>query len=182
MGAAPEGQRLETATEGYDPAYIQHVVIPFQHASYYEAETPSLPMIGEALSKQYALPHELWGLLYDDWEPSYEKDGDSIFVLGLDKGGPDNRRKRIYMSALTGDLYGLAYQGKVKAFFDKLFDPQYAGKPLMRRYLDSYFELFWELHVGVQSEAVHPAARQIGESFNTVIAFREPKLPIVYEN
>jgi hypothetical protein len=172
----------QAALAGLDPAYVKHVVIPFQHASYYLAETPSLPVIGEALSKQYALPYELWGLLYDDWEPSYEKDGDSIFVLGLDNRGPDNRRKRIYMSALTGDLYQPIYQGKVRTFFDKLFDPQNAGKPLMKRYLDSYFELFWDLHAGVQSDAVPPAARQIGESFNTVIAFREPTLPIVYEN
>ena len=169
------------APAGFDPAYIEHVVIPFQHASYYLAETPSLPMIGEALSKQYALPYELWGLLYDDWEPSYEKDGLSVFILGLDKRGPDNRRKRFYMSALTADLYPM-YADKIRAFFGRLFSKENAGKPLMRRYLDSYFDLFWDLHLGVKPDEIPAGVRQIGHSFNTVIAFREPTLPLVHEN
>ncbi len=179
-GEQPAGQ-AETAFAGYDPAYVRHVAIPFQHASYYLAETPSLPMIGEALSKQHALPYDLWGLLYDDWEPSYEKDGLSVFILGLDKRGPDNRRKRIYMSALTADLYPM-YAEKVRAFFGQLLGQQNAGKPLMRRYLDSYFDLFWDLHLGVKGDAIPPGVRQIGESFNTVIAFRDPSLGLVYEN
>lgn len=184
MGKAPEqpAGQAETALAGYDPAYVQHVAVPFQHASYYLAETPSLPMIGEALSKQHALPYELWGLLYEDWEPSYETDGDSVFVLGLDKRGPDNRRKRIYMSALTGDLYQPVYQSKIRAFFDRLLDEKNAGKPLIRPYLNSYFDLYWDLHVGVKPDAIPPEVRQIGESFNTVIAFRDPANPIVYEN
>ena len=36
------------------------------------------------------------------------------------------------------------YADKVRAFFDQLFAEQHAGKPLMRRYLDSYFDLFWD--------------------------------------
>ncbi len=182
MAAEQTAGQVQTAFAGYDPAYVQHVAVPFQHASYYLAETPSLPMIGEALSKQHALPYELWGLLYEDWEPSYEKDGVSVFVLGLDKRGPDNRRKRIYMSALTGDLYQPVYQSKIRAFFDRLVDRKNAGKPLIRPYLDSYFDLFWDLHVGVKSGAIPSEVRQIGESFNTVIAFRDPMHPIVYEN
>ena len=31
----------------------------------------------------------------------------SVFILGLSGRGPDNRRKRIYLSALTADLYPL---------------------------------------------------------------------------
>jgi hypothetical protein len=167
---------------GYDPAYVQHVIMPFLHTSFYRAETPSLPMIGEAFSKEYALPYDLWGLLYDDWAPSFEKDGLSVFILGLDKRGPDNRRKRIYLSALTADLYQPMYADKVKGFFDELLSPQNAGKPLMRRYLDLYPDLFWDLHLGVKGGAIPASVRQIGESFNTVIGFRDPTLEIVYEN
>ncbi len=188
MGTAPSGQTAGESqlsgmiAENYDPAYAGHVILPFQRVSFYRAETPFLPMIGEALSKEYALPYDLWGLLFDDWAPSFEKDGLSVFILGLDKRGPENRRKRIYISALTADLYGPMYSGKVRAFFDKLFDKQNAGRPLMRLYLDSYFDLFWDLHLGVTGDAIPPGVRQIGESFNAVIGFRDPALEIVYEN
>lgn len=175
------GQMPEAMPPGYDPAYVEHVVMPFLHESFYRAETAPVPMIGEAFSKQYALPYDLWGLLYDDWAPSFEKDGLSVFIQGLDKRGPDNRRKRIYISALTADLYPM-YTDKVRAFFDALFDEQNAGKPLMRRYLDSYPDLFWDLHLGVKGAAIPAGVRQIGESFNTVISFRDPMLAIVYEN
>ena len=166
---------------GYDPSYVEHVIMPFLRTSFYQAETPSLPMIGEAFSKQYAIPYDLWGLLYDDWAPSFEKDGLSVFILGLDKRGPDNRRKRIYFSALTAELYPM-YAGKVRAFFDKLLDEKNAGKPLMRRYLDSYFDLFWDLHLGVKGDEIPADVRQIGHSFNTVLGFRDPLLEIVYGN
>ena len=136
-------QMAEMIPAGYDPAYVEHAIMPFLRTSFYQAETPLLPMIGEAFSKQYAIPYDLWGLLYDDWAPSFEKDGLSVFILGLDKRGPDNRRKRIYISALTADLYPM-YAGKVRAFFDQLLDEKNAGKPLMQRYLDSYFDLFWD--------------------------------------
>jgi hypothetical protein len=177
-----QGQMAEMVPMGYDPAYVEHVIKPFLHASFYRAETPSVPIIGEALSKNYALPYDLWGLLYDDWAPSFENDGLSVFIQGLDKRGPDNRRKRIYISALTADLYQSMYADKVRAFFDELFDEQNAGKPLMRRYLDSYPDVFWNLHLGVKGDEIPAGIRQIGESFNTVIGFRDPMLGIVYEN
>ena len=85
-------------------------------------------MIGEALSKEHAIPYDLWGLLYDDWAPSFEKDGLSVFILGFDKRGPDNRRKRIYLSALTADLYP-DVRGESKTFFDQLLEEKNAGKP-----------------------------------------------------
>ena len=189
MGAKTAGAAAPSAVApmadmipaGYDPAYVEHVIMPFLRTSFYQAETPSLPMIGEAFSKQYAIPYDLWGLLYDDWAPSFEKDGLSVFILGLDKRGPDNRRKRIYFSALTADLYPM-YAGKVRAFFDKLLDERNAGKPLMRRYLDNYFDLFWDLHLGVTGDAIPADVRQIGHSFNTVLGFRDPLLEIVYDN
>jgi hypothetical protein len=74
------------------------------------------------------------------------------------------------------------YNDKVKAFFDQLLNPQNAGKPLMRRYLDSYPDLFWDLHLGAKGEALPDWVRQIGQSFNIVISFRDPRLEIVYEN
>ena len=74
------------------------------------------------------------------------------------------------------------YAEKVAKFFDRLLDEKNAGKPLMRYYLDNYFDLFWDLHVGVQGEAVPSEVRQIGESFNTVLGYRDPLLGIVYEN
>ncbi len=186
MGAPAErtgqGQTPEIIPTGFDPAYVEHVVMPFLRTSFYRADIPPVPMIGDALSKEYALPYDLWGLLYDDWKPSFEKDGLSVFILGLDKRGPDNRRKRIYISALTADLYEPMYADKVRAFFDQLLSSQNAGQPLMRHYLESYPDLFWDLHLGVKGDEVPAGVRQIGHSFNTVIGVRNPMLGIVYEN
>ena len=82
---------------------------------------------------------------------------------------------RIYISALTpGD--------KVVQFFDKLLDDSNAGKPLMRPYLKSYFDLYWDLHLGVKGDAVPARVREIGEAFNTVLAYRDVTKKIVYEN
>lgn len=52
----------------------------------------------------------------------------------LEKRGTDNRRKRIYMSAVTPDLYRSMYSEKV---FARLLDAKNAGKPLMRPMLAS---------------------------------------------
>ena len=52
----------------------------------------------------------------------------------------------------------------------------------MRHYLDYYFDIYWDLHLGVKGDAIPAEVRQIGESFNTVLAFRNPMQPIVYEN
>ena len=41
-----------------------------------------------------------------------------MFLQGLEKRGPDNRRKRIYMSAVTPDLYQGMYQQTIVDFFD----------------------------------------------------------------
>ena len=39
-------------------------------------------------------------------------------LQGLEKRGPHNERKRIYISALTPDLYRPMYGDKVVQFFD----------------------------------------------------------------
>jgi len=180
-GAAGMGQLKEMFPATYDPAYIEHVVMAFVRTNLYAAQRPFLPMIDETLSKENALPYDLWGMLYDNWGPDPEE-GLTVFLQGLEKRGPDNRRKRIYTSALTPDLYRTMYAGKVAKFFDRLLDEKNAGKPLMRYYLDNYFDLFWDLHVGVEGADVPSEVRQIGESFNTVLGYRDPLLGIVYEN
>ena len=74
------------------------------------------------------------------------------------------------------------YGEKVTQFFDRLLDGKNAGKPLMRPYLEAYWDLYWDLHLGVKGDAVPPKVRQIGESFNTVLAYRDPTQRIVYDN
>ena len=44
----------------------------------------------------------------------------------------------------------------------------------MRPYLEGYFDLYWDLHLGVKGDAIPAEVRQIGESFNTVLAYRDP--------
>ena len=58
----------------FDRDYVEHVVIPFFLTSIYEGERPALPMIDVTLSKENALPHDLLGLIYEDWKPAPERD------------------------------------------------------------------------------------------------------------
>jgi cytochrome P450 len=161
--------------------YVEHVVIPFFLTSLYEGERPVMPMIDVNFSKENALPFDLWGLIYEGWKPT-PADGVTVFLQGLEKRGDNNLRKRIYFSAVTPDLYGPMYRTKVATFFDQLMDPQFAGKPFMRHYLDYYFDIYWDLHLGVKGDAIPGKVRQIGEAFNTVLAYRDPLQQIVYEN
>jgi cytochrome P450 len=165
----------------FDPAYVENVIVPHFLVSTYQGERASLPMIDVKLTKENALPYDLWGLISESWKPSPEN-GVTVFLQGLEKRGPDNRRKRIYMSAVTPDLYRPMYGDKVALFFDKLLVAGNAGKPLMRPYLEGYFDLYWDLHLGVKGDAVPARVRQIGESFNTVLAYRDPTQKIVYDN
>jgi outer membrane murein-binding lipoprotein Lpp len=165
----------------FDRAYVENAVVPFFLTSIYEGERPALPMIDVALTKENALPRDLMGLIYRDWKPTPEE-GVTVFLQGLEKRGENNLRKRIYMSAVTPDLYHPMYSAKVVAFFDGLLDPKFAGKPFMRHYLDYYWDIYWDLHLGVKGDAIPPQVRTIGESFNTVLAFRDPTQPIVYDN
>ena len=120
-------------------------------------------------------------MLYEDWKPTPDA-GVTVFLEGLENRGDNNLRKRIYFTGVTPDLYAPKYQTKVVAFLDKLLDQKFAGKPLMRRYLDYYWDIYWDLHLGVKGEAVPPQIRTLGESFNTVLAYRDPLQEIVYEN
>jgi len=169
--------------EPFDLPYLERVILPALVTSAFQGERLSLPMIDEQrFSKENALPYYLWGLLYDDWKPNLEQDGLSVFIQGYENRGDNNRRKRIYYSALTPDLYRPMYGDKVVRFFNELFADQNANKPLMRRYLDSYFDLYWDLHLGVRDEAIPTGVREIGLSFNTVLAYLNPIEPIVYKN
>jgi hypothetical protein len=161
--------------------YVEHVIIPFFVTSFYEGERPLLPMIDVNFSKENALPFDLWGLIYEGWKPT-PADGVTVFLQGLEKRGDNNLRKRIYFSAVTPDLYRPMYSNKVVAFFDQLMDTQFVGKPFMRHYLDYYFDIYWDLHLGVKGDAIPAKVRQIGEAFNTVLAYRDPLQQIVYEN
>ena len=171
----------ETIPANFDREYVEKVVIPFFLTSFYEGERQMLPAIDVNFSKENALPYDLWGLITRDWRPTPEE-GVTVFLQGLEKRGPDNLRKRIYFSAVTPDLYKPMYSAKVVAFFDKLMDQQFANKPFMRHYLDYYFDLYWDLHLGVTGDTIPFQVRQIGEAFNTVLAYRNPLLPITYDN
>ena len=83
-----------------------------------------------------------------------------------------------------GDARSLSpkYSEKVQQFFAKLLDAKNAGKPLMRPYLEGYWDLYWDLHLGVKGDDVPQKIRQVGNSFNTVLAYRDPTQKIVYEN
>jgi hypothetical protein len=170
-----------TIPSHFDRDYVEKAVVPFYLSSIFAGERPILPMIDLPLTKQDAIPYDFWGMLYDDWKPT-PSDGVTVFLEGLENRGENNLRKRIYFTGVTPDLYVPKYQAKVVAFFDKLFDPEHAGKPFMRHYLDYYWDIYWDLHLGVKGEAVPAQIRTIGESFNTVLAYRNPLQEIVYEN
>lgn len=168
-------------SKDFDPAYVENAILPFFLVSVYVGERSMLPMIDVSLTKENALPTDLWGLVSKSWRPA-PQDGVTVFLQGLEKRGPDNRRKRIYMTAVTPDLYPTKYSGKVSKFFEDLLSAANAGKPLMRRYLDLFWDIYWDLHLGVKGSAIPEQVRQIGMNFNIVLAYRDPTQKIVYEN
>lgn len=167
--------------ESFDATYVENVIVPYFLSRIYVGERPLLPMIDVLLTKENALPPDLWGLLSENWKPNPD-DGVTVFLQALEKRGPDNLRKRIYMSALTPDLYRPMYGGKVDRFLDLLLDKSNAGRPLMRQYLTAYWDLYWDLHLGVKGDQIPREVREIGDSFNAVLAYRDPTQKIVYDN
>ena len=166
----------------FDPAYVQGAVKPFFLSANYQGEPPLLPMIDVALSKEAAIPPHIFGMLYDNWTANMDEEGVTVFLRGYEKRGPNNERKRIYFSAVTPDLYGPMYSDKIKRFLDDLFDEQNEGKPLMHQYYQRYFDLYWDLHLGVTGDNIPPEVRQIGQSFVAVVSFRYPTLQVVHDN
>jgi hypothetical protein len=175
------GEGLTFVNDDFDPAYVDNVIVPFLNSKTYKGERLSLPIIDVAFSKENAVAPHLWGMLSATWKPCPE-DGVTVFLQGLENRGPGNLRKKIYLSALTPDLYEPMYATKVRHFFDVLLADENAGRPLMREYLDGYFDLYWDLHVGATGDAIPSQVRQIGHSFNAVLAYRDPTLRTCYEN
>jgi hypothetical protein len=183
----PTGQHekpidTELLPSTFDPAYVEGAVKPFFLSGAYVADRPLLPMIGLTFSKQDALSAHLFGMLYDDWRPNPEEEGTSVFLTAYDHRGPHNERKRIYVSAVTPDLYAAHYSAKVNRFLDQLFAAPNAGTPLMRRYLQRYVDLYWDMHLGVTRDAIPAEVRQIGESFVAVLGYWFPTLQVVQDN
>jgi hypothetical protein len=156
---------------GFDRAYIQGAIQPFTQTAIYRGDILSMPMIDLAFSKEGAIPPHLWGMLYEGWAPAMEEEGLSVFLQGLENRGEANARKRIYMTALTPDLYRAHYQPKVRAFLEELFRPENEDAPLMQRYYDGYWDMYWDLHLGVRGGEIHEEVRAIGNAFNAVIGF-----------
>ena len=162
--------------------YVEGAVRPFLLSGRYVGERPTLPMIDLELSKDNATGAHLFGMFYDGWVPNPEEDGLTVFIQGYEKRGPDNLRKKIYMSATTPDLYAARFAPKVGRFFDQLLADTNAGKPLMHEFQAHYDDLYWDLHVGATGDAIPPEVRQLSASFTTVLAYSFPTLEIVREN
>lgn len=166
---------------GFDPEYVEKALLPFVRTTIYAAPVLTLPMIETTFSKQAAIPPHFWGVLYRDWQPALADTGTSVFITGLENRGADNHRKRIYMSATTPDLYLSHYRPKVRSFFEGLFDPEHAGTPLMEHYFGSYFDMYWDLHLGVRDENLPQEVRDIGSNFTDIIGFWDPRTETVYQ-
>jgi hypothetical protein len=68
-GAAAE-LRAKYVTEFGDADYVDNVVLPSLLNSIFDGERPVLPMIDVALTKENALPYDMWGLLSLSWKPA----------------------------------------------------------------------------------------------------------------
>jgi hypothetical protein len=165
----------------FEDEYVQGALKPFLLSGIYRGERPVLPMIDLALSKEAAIPAHIFGMLYESWKPNVEE-GTSVFLQGYENRGPNNERKKIYYSALTPDLYGPMYAEKIKRFLDQLFDEQNVDKPLMQQYYQGYFDMYWDLHLGVRGDDIPAEIKEIGDRFMCVIGYWYPILQVVHDN
>src|SRR5262249_56415516 len=129
-----------------------------------------------------AIDDHMWGLVYEGWAPNGEEEGLSVFIQGYENRGANNARKKIYMSATTPDLIATKYRDKLTGFFEKLFAAANAGKPLMEQFYAGYYDLYWDLSLGVTGDVVPPEVRQFSSSFNAVLGFSFPTTEVVHEN
>ena len=204
MYATPKSANLQPTSldtnlvpESFDDDYVQYALKPFFLSGIYKDERPVLPMISRNFSKRAAIPVHLLGMLYKDWEIVWlprkwetfvEEEGTSVFLQAYEdrgrnpEGRLNNEQKKIYYSALTPDLYGPMYRDKIKRFLDRLFDEQNANKPLMKQYYQGYFDMYWDLHLGVSGTDIPDEIREIGECFNQVLGFWFPILQVVHDN
>ncbi|NET44490.1 hypothetical protein [Okeania sp. SIO2B3] len=169
--------------------YIFKAVVPAMLTNINGGAKLTLPLIDkEILDKQDAIPYFLWGMFYDSWKPTPEE-GTTVFFTGFQNGdqksdvptirGENNEKKKIYYSALTPDLFP-KYEDKVVGFWEELLDNRNANKPLMGLYLDLYFYLYWDLHLGVERGDIIQDVLDIGRSFMNVIGYLNPLESIVY--
>ncbi|MEU8003715.1 hypothetical protein AB0B66_21375 [Catellatospora sp. NPDC049111] len=177
---APE----ETLPIGLVPAnfeadYVAGVVAPFLLSNEFISETPLLPMIDLALTKEKAVPVQLWGMLYEGWTPNPHDEGVSVFFQGYENRGQSNARKRIYMTATTPDLIETRYRPKIQEFHRRFLSDVNVGKPLMAQYFDNYYDLYWNLHIGATGDQIPAEVRQYSSAFNAVIGFWFPTEEVV---
>lgn len=163
----------------FEAEYVAGAVAPFLLSSIFVGETPSLPMIDLALSKEKAIDVHLLGVLYEGWKANPEEEGVSVFLKGYENRGPNNERKKIYMSATTPDLIATKYRGKVQRFYERFLADAQAGKPMMQNYFDKYTDLYWDLHVAAMGDAIPAEVRQFSTAFSTVLGYWYPTLEIV---
>ena len=165
----------------FDPAYVENVIVPFFLISIYYGERLCFPMIDVKLTKENALPSDLWGLLSETWKPA-PRGRRHRFPAGAGETRPRQPpQAHLHVCRHPGPLPAdVRRQGR--AVLRQAAGRRNAGKPLMRPYLDNYFDLYWDLHLGVKGDAIPARGPDIGESFNTVLAFRDPTQRIVYEN
>ena len=52
----------------------------------------------------------------------------------------------------------------------------------MSQFYASFFDLYWDLHVGAQGEAIPAEVREFSTSFNAVFGYALPTSEVVYEN
>lgn len=178
-GLPPDAYPVGLLPSSFPPDYVRGAAAPFLLSSSFLGERPTLPMIDLMLSKEKAIPVNLWGLLYDGWWPNPDEEGISVFFQGFERRGADNERKKIYVSANTPDLVATKYHAKITGFFDRLLGDANAGEPMMGRYFEYYDDLYWDLHVGATGDEIPAEVRQFSASFNTVLGYWFPTLEIV---
>jgi len=175
----------------YDDDYFQRVVIPSLFTRSNRVEQLVLPMLDkDFFSKKNSVPPFLDGLLWKKGE-STPDEGNSVFLKdygerGVSSDGVQNLAKRVYFSAVTPELYP-KYSTKVEGFFDQLLADTNAGKPLMAKYVETYWELYWNLHLGIIEDCekqgeditceddlykgcIPPQVKEIGNSFVACLA------------
>ena len=171
---------LMPSTFGAD--YVENVVAPYILSNRYTGDQPVLQMLDLIFGKAGSTMAHIWGLLYAGWQDAGEEEGLTVFLQDYANRGPNNERKKIYYSAVTPDLYDPMYAPKIRRFVDQLFVAENAGQPLMHKYYEQYFDMYWDLHVGVTGDQIPAEMREIGQSFNAVLGFFLPTLDVVREN
>jgi len=150
---------LMPSTFGAD--YVENVVAPYILSNRYTGDQPVLPMLDLIFGKAGSTMAHIWGLLYDGWQDAGEEEGLTVFLQDYENRGPNNERKKIYYSAVTPDLYDPMYAPKIRRFVDRLFVEENAGQPLMHKYYEQYFDMYWDLHVGVTGDQIPAEMREM---------------------